>query len=170
MSTGASAEIKLLLDETMSARGWSSRTILDLPPIFAGDREVTSFFRCADIPCRAAGCFVIEGGIGVLHTGFEANWARDPMREPKIPGFAMLLHTANLSELDDVRYLQTPDPVAVARYSDRIVSMLIAMPNTIDELRRMYREGRLANRPLQSFAGYSHRSKHAAFMVFLGTL
>jgi hypothetical protein len=128
---------------------------------------VTPFFRCSEVRPRAKGTYLIEGGVGLLHKGFEVEWSTKPDRMPKAPGFAMLLHTANLTELNDVRYVTEDQAISVAGYCDRITSILTRMPSSVEELKQMYRIGRLLDRPLGAFAGFSHRPKHAAFITFL---
>jgi hypothetical protein len=166
----AEQQIARLVTARMAELGWPLISIHGLPAAFARDQVVTAYCSLSDVRQLGKNSYLMEGAIGIVHTEFEAHWNQLADRQPKAPVFAMSLHTANLSELDDFRYIRSPSSDGVEGFCTCIASVLELLPTNNSDLLRVYRSGCLLGRPLSEYAGYSQRAKHKLFIAFLESL
>jgi hypothetical protein len=162
-------QIKLWTTAAMESAGWPLLEMHALPPSYAKDVPVTPYFWCTNIDKRPYGNYVVEGCVGVIHQEFEKTWLADPHREPREQSHGILLLLANFRELLPTMFLPGDDPTAqdVAKFCSAVAQILSALPSDEMQLVNALEANKLHRFPFKAFAGYSYRSKFAAFEKFL---
>jgi hypothetical protein len=137
---------------------------------YAKDNVVTPYFSCSSILRKPDGSHTIEGGIGVIHQGFEVNWMANKNRSPQAPGFAAVLNINNLPDLQDGRYISADSQLEadVERFCSVLTDVLDRMPQNEQELVAAYGRRDMGGIPWDAFSGYSYRTKFQAFQEFIG--
>jgi hypothetical protein len=157
---------------SMEAQGWPLQSLCGLVPSYAKDTLVTPYFYCTDVLRRPLASYLVDGVIGVVHQGFEKFWMENPAREPKEPGFGVLLHIANFRELGGKRYIPCDVPFAkeVDTFCAAVANILGQMPADEQQLIAAFEKDELYGFRVDAFAGYSHRKKFQAFKEFVKQL
>jgi hypothetical protein len=161
--------IVVLLNATMKARGWPTISLCGLPLSYARDMTVTPYFSCSSIAPKPYGKYTIEGAVGVIHQGFEANWMKKGDRKPREPGFAVVLDVLNLPALRKKRHI-SPDSqleVDVESFCSAVADVLDRMPHDERELVAAHEKNELYGLPWSAFSGYAYRTKFQAFQEFI---
>ena len=153
----------------MEPLGWRLRRQPGLPPFYAKDSRVTPFFGYLNLPLRPFGSYVVEGVVGVIHQAFEELWMQNPNREPKEPGFGFGLHTANLGELREKRYIPCDAPLepAVTALCSAMSAVLARLPADERQLIEAFERDDLLGFEIRAFSGFSQRTKFQAFEDFV---
>lgn len=153
----------------MESLGWPLRQQPGLPPYYAKDSRVTPFLGYFSLPRRPFGSYVVEGIVGVIHQAFEELWMQNPNREPKEPAFGFGLHTANLRELQEKRYIPCDAPLdaPVSAMCSAVSAILERMPADERQLIEAFERDDLLGFEIRAFSGYSYRTKFQAFEDFV---
>lgn len=152
--------------------GWPLQRVGWLAPVHGKSGEVTPYYCLAEAPMRPYGKFAITGAIGVIHRAFETEWQRVNPKGHRFL-FAMTLHTANLSELNNLSHI-APEPAplrsGVEAYCRAVASILQEMPQSEEELLAAFAANRVGQHPVSAYAGYAQRAKHTDFVSFVAKL
>ena len=164
--------LQAAMDLGMAANGWPPRKICGLPSVYARDTLVTPYFACSSyLKMRGGNYYCADGAIGVIHSGFEANWL---MQHPELKaknGLAVLLHIANLRVLSEARLLFADELASEVRiFCDAVSALLLNMPNDERSLKQAFDEDRLCGRSALTFSGYSERPTFYEFVEFVKQL
>ncbi len=160
------------MNSTLQANGWSPLALCGLPVCYSRSLTVTPYFFCSDVSLKPSGVYAIEGAIGIIDQAFEALWVRNEDRQPKSPGFGVLLNILNIPQLREKRHITTDTQLEsdVDDFCLVMANLLATMPH--DEQQLIAAQGRdeLCGFPLKAFSGYAYRTKFAAFIEFLREL
>ena len=164
--------IARIIDATLETRGWSPLALCGLPVCYSKDLAVAPYFCCSDVLPGAAGECTIEGVIGVIDQEFEKQWMQNEGRQPKLPGFGVVLNILNIPELQQRRRvtLGAELEARIEGFCVPLVDRLARMPHDERELVSALERDELCGFPLKAFSGYAYRSKFAAFWEFVGRL
>jgi hypothetical protein len=107
-----------------------------------GRRRYTLFF-CPTLSKRF-GTYHVEGCIGVIHQGFERNWAKKYPGHLSEHAFGVTIHILNFSELREsgcIAY-EGPFETPAERFCAAVVTILDRLPVNEDHLFDAFSEGR----------------------------
>jgi len=172
MGTGVTKDRRPVLqaiESAMASFGWPLRRVCALPPCYARDSAVTPYFVCSNLARRRFGCYYVEGGIGVIHSGFERVWAQRYPGDPSERRFGVLLYTANFRELAHSAYIVYEGPVetAAGQLCASIVSILQRLPADENELFDAVERDDFAGHRVDDYSGGPHNGKFNAFKAFV---
>jgi hypothetical protein len=172
MKRDSEHRIVVLLNAALTVRGWPAIRLCGLPLAYAKDRVVTPYFSCSSIPLKPYGKYTVEGVVGVIHQGFEANWVTNKNRSPQQPGFAAMHNILNLPHVGAKRYISTDSQleVNVESFCSALTDVLDRMPQNEQELVAAFGKGEMGGIPWDAFSGYAYRTKFQAFQEFVGCI
>jgi len=153
----------------LKTEGWSPLALCGLPLCYSKNLAVTPYFLCSDISLRSSGKYAISGSIGVIDQEFEQLWVQKEARQPKLPGFGVILDILNLRELQQRRHVTVDDQLEaqVDDFCAAVVDCLAGMPHDERQLISALEKNELCDLPLKAFSGYAYRSKFTAFWEFV---
>lgn len=160
------------MNSMMRAHGWSLLALCELPLCYSKNLAVTPYFLCSEISLQPDGKYAITGSIGVIHQEFEKLWVQKAERQPKSPGFGVILDLLNLRELRQKRYVAAGAELEaqVNEFCTVVVDYLARMPHDERGLISAFENNELCGLPLKAFSGYAYRSKFTAFWEFVSQL
>ena len=161
-----------VMNVTLQARGWSPLALCGLPLCYSKNRAVSPYFLLSELVPGHSGDYTIDGAIGVIDQEFEKLWAQNDERQPRSPGFGVILSILNLPELHLKRHLtiNAQLEVQIDSFCAAVGDRLARMPHDESGLVSALESGELCGFPLKAFAGYAYRSKFTAFWEFVGGL
>jgi hypothetical protein len=157
------------IQHSMESFGWPLRRLCTLPPCYAKETLVTPYFVCSNLARRSFGSYRVEGSVGVIHQGFERIWAEKYPGHPSEQAFGVLLYIANLSELNESRYIAYEGPFekAAERFCAAVVNILDRLPANEDQLFDAIEKDDLGGKRVDMYSGWAHIGKFREFKDFV---
>lgn len=141
--------------------------------VYAKNSLVTPYFYC-EAAHRASGgaYYALDGGVGVIHRGFEESWAHAAAGEGNENVFATVSHIANYPDIRPQSFIRTDNiERGVSKFVEMFCPFLERMPQTEDDLVVVFRKGELCEQELKKgFSSVQNRKKFASFAEFVNHL
>ena len=163
------ATLVAALQAHLQLQGWPVRTLDSLPPCHAHEQLVTPYFLFGECRLRPWGAWHVDGYVGVIHRGFEAQWATRYPDHPSLAAFPTCSLIVNFSLLRELRSIPSRGPfkTEIAALAQGIIQFLNSLPATEDALRSGVQRDMLGPYALRTFRHPIQIGKFNAFVEFV---